>query len=90
MDQLTQQHNQLRHQTIQKEDAEENPLIVRINQWEKISIERIRQVNNEVRHQLRDSIDQTKQRVEASPQDIAKALQESRLAENYTEIDLNR
>lgn len=90
LDYLTQRHNQLRRQSLQTNGEDYHPLIARIDQWERKSIERIQQVADKIRCQIRKSIDDNERKIEDALHSLATALQENRGTENYNEINLNK
>lgn len=87
MDRLDEEHEQLEQHLMRAKD-DQHPLFTRINVWEQKSIERIRQVADEVRVDLRRYLDRTKLRVKMSLNKVAKELERSREADAYTEMDL--
>ena len=87
MDRLTDEHNGLyQHLTNNTDDV--HPFFTRINAWERKSIERIRQVAQEVRADLRKYLERAKVRIRISLSKVTKELQASREINAYTEVDL--
>lgn len=78
IDNLTHEHDRDRH------DA----LIVHVDRWESKSIEKIKQIANEIRLKVRTSLDELEKSTEDSLTEIAREIQENRQMESYTEIDL--
>lgn len=87
MDRLTDEHNEL-HQYLIHDTDDHHPFFQRINVWEWKSIEKIRQVAEEVRIDLRKYLERTKIRIRISLNKVTKELQASREANAYTEVDL--
>jgi hypothetical protein len=86
MNDVTKKHDELHsHLTIDNMDRE-HPLLVRINNWEQRSIDRIRAVTNEARTKLKQSLDQLKQEIKTSMNQVADHLKTSRENQHYTEI----
>jgi hypothetical protein len=88
IDNVTQKHDELHLHLIMENMGSEHPLLVRINEWEQRSIDRIHIVANEARTKLKQSLDQVKQETKASLSQVADQLKSSRENEDYTEIDL--
>lgn len=63
-------------------------MIKRVDRWEAKSIQKIKQIANEVRQQLRKSLDHSKKNIGESLYRIADELRESRQTEAFTEMDL--
>ena len=61
-----------------------------VERWESKSIERIRQVANEVRSQLRETLTRKKRTIVQLFADITRELVENRQTETYTEKDLDK
>ena len=89
MDALTLEHDQLQQDVTDETHLHHHSLLARVDQWESRSIERIRQVANEVRLQLRKSADDDKREIRGSLHQISQELKEQRHRESYTEIELN-
>lgn len=90
MDALTLEHDQL-HQNLDGEtNDQQHPLIARIATWESKSIKQIKQVANDVRLTLRNSLNQVKRNIQESLSHITRELEESRQMETYTELDLSK
>ena len=89
MEHLSQQHNEL-HQDFDSPNNNQNPLFIRINNWEQRSIERIRQVANEVRQNLEEHLNTNKRKLQRSVDEITIELRSSRDNEDYTEIELQK
>jgi hypothetical protein len=90
MDDVTQKHDELLSHLIKENVNSENPLLMRINNWEQRSIDRIRAVANEARTKLKQSLDQVKKEIKTSLSQVANQLKSSRESEDYTEIELKR
>jgi predicted nucleic acid-binding Zn-ribbon protein len=88
MENVTQKHDELHSHLTMESMGSEHPLLVRINEWEQRSIDRIRAVTNEARTKLKQSLDQVKQEIKTSLSQVADQLKSSRENEDYTEIDL--
>ena len=89
MDHLTQQHDEF-HQDLISTNDDQHPLFILINNWEQRSIERIRQVADEVRENLEAHLNTNKWKLERSLNEITTELRSSRDNEDYTEIELQR
>ena len=90
MDYLTDEHNQLQENLLENDDAQQqHPLMIRVDQWEKRSIEKVKQVANDVREQLQISLNRSKKNIEKSLCSIAEEIRENRSTEAFTEIDLS-
>ena len=89
MDHLTQQHDEL-HQDLISTNDDQHPSFIRINNWEQRSIERIRQVADEVRQNLEEHLNTNKMKLKRSLNEITVELRSSRENEDYTEIELQR
>lgn len=89
---LTHEHDQLEHSLAQNDNANhsQHSLLNQIDQWELKSIERIKEVANKARQQLKNSVNRSKRNVGKLLRPITNEMQESRQMENYTEIDLAR
>ena len=90
MDALTLEHDQLRQHLTNQTHCPTHPLIERVDRWETKSIDRIKQVADDVRAQLRDLLPRQKRTILKSLADITKQLAENRESETYTELDLNK
>lgn len=88
IDTLAYEYNQLQRNLTEESTDQPHPLLACIDRWELQSIERIKQVSNEVRSQLRESLAQTKKNIRESLHQIVANLEENRRAEAFTEIDL--
>lgn len=88
MDALTLEHDQLQRNLTEESDDQPHPLFARIDHWELQSIERIKEVSDEVRSQLRESIARTKKNICDSLHRIAANLDENQRTETFTETDL--
>ena len=88
MDQLTLEHDQLQQNLTANDNDRSNPLISRVDRWETKSIQKIKQIADEVRQQLRNSLGQSKKKVERSLRTITHELQENRQREAFAEIHL--
>ena len=89
MDHLTQQHDEI-HQDLISTSDDQHPLFICINKWEQRSIERIRQVANEVRQNVEEHLNTNKMKLKRSLNEITVELRSSRENEDYTEIELQR
>jgi hypothetical protein len=91
IDYLTDEHNQLQQDLLDNDDdhQQQHPLMIRVDRWEKKSIEKIRQVAKDVREQLQISLNRSKKNIEKSLSDIAEEIRENRSTEAFTEIDLS-
>ena len=65
-------------------------LFIHINKWEQRSIERIQQVADEVRENVKEHLNTNKGKLERSLNEITTELRSSRDNEDYTEIELQR
>lgn len=90
MDRLTLEHDQLEQNLGLNGDDHPHPLITDVDQWESKSIEKIKQVANEVRRQLKDSLAQMKRSIRESLDNMSKEFEENRRMATYTEIDLKK
>ena len=90
MNALTLEHDQLQQNVTGNTYDQQHPLIVRVNRWESSCIEKIKEVANDVRFRLRNSLNQMKRYIQESLPEITRELEESRQAETYTEIELNK
>jgi predicted nucleic acid-binding Zn-ribbon protein len=88
MENVTQKHDELHSHLTMGNMGSEHPLLVRNNEWEQQSIDRIRAVTNEARTKLKQSLDQVKQEIKTSLSQVADQFKSSRENEDYTEIDL--
>ena len=89
MEGVSQQHIAL-HQDFVSPNNNQHPLSIRINNWEQRSIERIRQVANEVRQNLEEHLNTNKRKLQRSLDELTTDLRSSRDNEDYTEIELQR
>ena len=87
MDHLTQQHDEL-HQDLISTNDDQHPLFIRINKWEQRSMERIRQVADEVRENVKEHLNTNKRKLQRSLDEITDELRSSRENEDYTETEL--
>ena len=90
MDALTLEHDQLQQHLIDDTFDYPCPLTTRVDRWELQSIERIKEVANKVRSQLRETLNQKKRTILQCFADITKELVDNREAETYTEPDLDK
>jgi hypothetical protein len=88
MDNIGQEHDVL-HREADKENNS-HPLLSHINVWERESINKIEQVAEQARVDLKQLIDQRKQEFKTTMNRLTDELQSSRESEDYTELDLNR
>jgi hypothetical protein len=90
MDNVTQTHDEL-HSNLTMENVDsEHPLLVRINNWEQRSIDRIRVVANDVRTYLEQSINQIKKEIKTSLGLVTDQLKSSRESVDFTDVELKR
>ena len=90
LDELNSEKNQLQQHLTEESNDEQHPLITRVNQWESRSIERIKQVADEVRSKLTRQLNVVKNNIRESlnlPQ-ISRELEESRQTDTFTETEL--
>ena len=91
MDDLVPEYDQLqKHLNGDATDFQQHPFMNRVDRWESKSIERIRQIANEVRSRLRESLARTKINVRHSLKDITEELKKHREMETFTEIELQQ
>jgi hypothetical protein len=88
IDDVTQKHDELHLHLIMDSMNIEQPFLVRINEWEERSIDRIRAVADEARTKLKQSLDQIKEETKASLIQLADQLKTNCTSEDYTEIEL--
>lgn len=88
IDDLTLDHDQLKQNLLLNHDDKQHPLIKRVDRWEAKSIHKIKQIADEVRLQLRESLDHSKKNIGESLYRITDELRESRQTEAFTEVDL--
>lgn len=86
MDDLGQEHDSFRRDLDEKDHT--HPLFLRIQQWEEKSIEKIHMVADTARANLQKSLEQEKNNLKRSIDEITYDLQKHRESEDYTEIDL--
>ena len=89
MDHLTQQHDEL-HQDLISTNDDQHPLVICINKWEQRSIERIRQVADDVRQSVKEHLNTNKMKLQRSLDEITDELRSNRENDDYTEIELQR
>jgi hypothetical protein len=71
-------------------EMEPHPLVSRIDEWERESMNKIKQVAEQARIDLRKLIDQNRKDLKTSMKQLTNELQSSRDSEDYTEHDLKR
>ena len=90
LDKCALERDQLHAHLIADDHDRQHPLFTRIDRWEARSIETIQQVAEQVRSQLRDSLCQSKKRIEEALRPITHELKENRKTDEYTERELQR
>ena len=90
MDALTLEYDQLQQDVAEETHDQQHPLIARVNRWESNCIEKIKEVANDVRLRLNNSLHQAKRNIQESLPQINRELKESRSAETYAEPDLSK
>jgi BMFP domain-containing protein YqiC len=88
MDSVGQEHDILQRDINREADVQ--PLLSRIDVWERESINKIQQVANQARADLNQLINQKKQELKTTVGRLINELQSSRESEDYTELDLKK
>lgn len=90
MEDLTFEHNELQQNLMlyEHDNDQEHSLIIRIDQWEIKSIDRIKQVADDIRQDLRKSFNRSKNKIQKLLRPMTHELEEGRHMETYTENDL--
>ena len=80
------------HQTLnqQTEDLQQHPLLKKIDQWEKESIAKVRQVAEEARNEVITGTTQNTTEVKQKLQLLSNELKEGREENDFSEIDLRQ
>lgn len=89
LDGIMQKHDSLR-QELEQSSAEENPLLIKINQWEKEAIAKVQAAAETARKNLQELLCQSKERLSKASLTIKAELLTSSEADDYSEKDLNR
>jgi hypothetical protein len=91
LEEVTVTHD-LVHQTLnlQEEDPQQHPLLKKINQWEKESIDKIRQTAEKARKELFKGATQHTTEVKQKLQLLSNELRQGREENDFSEIDLRQ
>ena len=84
------ERDQLQANLTADDSDRQHPLLIRIDRWEAKSIERIKQVANEVRSQLKMLVSRSERRVEEALRPLTAELEENQRNGDYTELELTR
>ena len=87
---VTLEYDQLQQNILDKDSDRQHPLMNRINRWEMKSTEKIKQIANKVRQELRESLDRSKKNIKESLHIITDELRENQHMSTFTETDLTR
>lgn len=88
MDSIGQEHDTLRRDLVEEDST--HPLLSQIDEWEKKSIMKIQTTANTARNNLRQLLNEMKDNMKSSVDQLANELQERRQSEDYTEMDLTK
>ncbi|CAM4830235.1 unnamed protein product [Rotaria magnacalcarata] len=80
----------LLQQELLEPSSKKNPVLTKINQWEKDSITKIQAAAETARTTLQELLEQSKERVSKIFRDIAENLRSSHEADDFSEIDLDQ
>ncbi|CAF4371382.1 unnamed protein product [Rotaria sp. Silwood2] len=85
LDEIAQEHDILQQTIVENEDKQTNhlPILKQIDQWEKVSIRKIRQMAEEARVQVRKLTN-----LQTELHDLAEQLEKARIDDDYVETDL--
>lgn len=86
MENLTLEHDQLQQNLLDNDG--QHPLMARIDRWQVKSMEKVRQVANDGRQELRNSIDQLKKEIKVPLDSIADEIRKKQQTKAFTDIDL--
>jgi hypothetical protein len=87
LDNIMQEHDSLQHE-MEQSSQEENPLVKKIDEWEKDSIAKIQAAAKMARTTLQELLSKSKERLSKVCLDITKNLRSSREADDFSENDL--
>ena len=90
MDTLTLEHDELYQNVIGETTDQPHPLVARVDRWQSVSVQRIQQVADEIRSNLRKLLSEVKKNVGASLHQMMQEVKESRSMETFTELDLQK
>lgn len=88
MNELMKDNDQLRATVNSKDNMPD--LLIRIDQWEKLSIERITDIAKQARFDLRECLDRTKHQLMDSIDNMDEQLKSKQASTAYTEKELDR
>ncbi|CAF4244609.1 unnamed protein product [Rotaria sp. Silwood2] len=88
LDEIAQEHDILQQTIVENEDKQINhlPILKQIDQWEKVSIEKIQQTAEEARIQVKTLT--SLQTASKELHDLAERLEKARIDDDYVETDL--
>lgn len=90
LDQIQNDHDQLRQNLIDdKSNAIKHPSIERIDQWEKYSIEKIKEIAQQWRDKWMDYSNHSLGKIEKKLNDLAKQIEDIHRENEFSETDLN-
>lgn len=87
MDGLCQEFDRF-HDDVSKEDQSKSMFFSQIDRWERKSIEKIRQTAKQIRDEVQQYLDDRRNRLKLSLNQISDALRAGRAADDFTEIEL--
>jgi hypothetical protein len=86
MDNIGQEHDVLRRDLTCEQDT--HPLLMRINQWEQESIDKIQTAAKSARTHLQQLLNKAKNNLKTSVNKMTEELQSSRESDDYTELNI--
>ncbi|CAF3468474.1 unnamed protein product [Rotaria sp. Silwood2] len=89
LDNIMQEHDLLQQELAQP-SLKKNPLLKKIDKWEKDSIAKIQVAAETARKTLQELLEQSKERLSKTCRDITENLRASQEADDFSENDLQR
>jgi chromosome segregation ATPase len=92
MDNIVEERNRLQDEInngVQHND-QENPLIAQIDKWQKSTIEKVKQVAAQARHQASELLNAKRVKINTEFKNFSQELAHLKESENYVEHDLKR
>ncbi len=92
MDKIVEERNRLQDEITHgiQYDDQQNPLIEQIDKWEKSTIEKVKQVAAQARHQTSELLNAKRVKINTEFKSFSEELAHLKESENYVEHDLKR